>query len=315
MKTNDIKTIAILGAGTMGHSIAQIFAQFGYQVQLWSRTQKTLDRASNLIKTSLTSLAESGQFNRSTIEETFSRIQFSADLEIAANGADFVLESVAESPEVKNNLFSTLNKICSQQTIFSSNTSGLNIFEILDFDVDRPERIIITHWFSPPALIPLVEVIPGPVTSSDVVDSTLGLLEAIGKKTVTMKKFVPAFIVNRIQDAINKTVMEMIDNDWASPEDIDIAIKNTLGIRLPVVGVAQSLDFAGLDLINNIMQRMGVKSDYLVQRVEKGEFGTKSSKGIYDYQGRSEAEILQKRDERYLKIRAYLEELGSFDPV
>ena len=182
-------------------------------------------------------------------------------------------------------------------------------------EIDHPGRLVITHWFSPPSIIPLVEVIPGPDTSDEVIALIFALLKTLGKKPVMLKEFVPAFIVNRVQDAINKTVLEMIENDYATFEEIDIAIKNTLGIRLPIVGVIQSLDFAGLDLINGIIQRLGIKSTFLEEKVANGHLGVKTSKGIYDYDNRNEAEILKKRDGLYLKLRDYLEKIDAFEPV
>ena len=118
-----------------------------------------------------------------------------------------------------------------------------------------------------------------------------------------------------IQNTINTAVFEMIDNGWATPEAIDKAVKYSLGIRLPVVGVAQSLDFAGLDLINTIFQRLGIQSPYLEEKVKKGHFGAKTSKGVYDYGGRPETEILKKRDALYLKLLKFLKEIDAFEPV
>lgn len=313
MVKDPIKNVTVLGAGTMGHSIALIFAQYGYNVQLWDLTNDKLDLATSLIKSSLDSLVSFGQIPKENTSDVFKKIKFTTSLELAATEAHFVLEAVVEVPEIKKQLFSRLNKICSDQTIFSSNTSGLNIYDLLDLNC--PERLIITHWFAPPTIIPLVEVIPGERTSAEVISSTVALLKDIGKKTVLLNKFIPAFIVNRIQNAINQTVLEMIENKWATAEDIDIAVKNTLGIRLPVVGVAQSLDFAGLDLIKGIVQRSGIESRFLNQKVIDGHLGTKTSIGIYDYQNRQENEILKKRDKLYLQIRNYLDELGTFEPV
>jgi len=218
-----------------------------------------------------------------------------------------------KSPDAKKALFASLNQLCSQETIFSSNTSGLDIFNVVD--VENPDRVVITHWFSPATIIPLVEVVPGEKTSHETIDLTVRLLEKVGRKPIVMKKFVPAFIVNRIQNAINKVVLEMLDNDWASPKDIDLAVKNTLGIRLPVVGVAQVLDFNGLDLIQSINQRLGIKSAFIEKKVKQGHLGAKTSKGIYDYGSRSEAEIQKKRDDLYFSMLDHLNRINAFEPV
>ncbi len=308
-----IKTVAIIGAGVMGNSIALNFAQYNYQVRLWSRTQKTLDRAQILIRSTLETLVDLGRIQTASVQEIIDRIHLTSDLTEAAEGADFVLETVAENLDIKKEIFKSLDEICSENTILTSNTSGLDIFN--QIKVNHPERLIITHWFSPPHLIPLVEVIPGDQTSNDTINLIRSLLFDLGKKPVFLKKFVASFIVNRVQNAINKTVLEMIDNDWATPEDIDYAIKYTLGIRLPVIGVAQAMDFTGLDLLNHITQRLGEKSDFLEDKVNREHLGAKTSKGIYDYGGKNESEILKKRDALFFKMIDHLEEIGAFEPV
>jgi 3-hydroxybutyryl-CoA dehydrogenase len=310
-----IKKIAVIGAGIMGHGIAQSFAQAGYQVSMMSRTQKTLERALTLIKSSLSTMAEGGieRLSEDEIPDILKRIQTTTDLAEALKEVDVVIEAAPEIVEVKKELFSQINRLCSKETLLASNTSGLDIFSLAE--VDHPEHLVITHWFSPPHIIPLVEVIPGKRTSSEVLSCTVRLMESIGKVPIVLKEFVPAFIVNRIQNAVNRTVFEMLDNGWATPEDIDLAIKYTLGIRLPIVGVVQSLDFAGLDLINDIMHRFGVRSPFIEEKVKRGEFGAKTSKGFYDYHNRSEIEILKKRDRLYFRMLDHLKEIKAFEAV
>ncbi len=313
MKLDKIDKIAVVGAGVMGHSLAQVFAQNGYSVKLHDLDHGILEHALELIKSTLETLVELGELSHSEIQVILDRIEPTTDLSSALKDADFVLEAVAEVPEIKKALFSQFNKFGLRGAVLASNTSGLDIFNIVD--VDNPERLIITHWFAPPHIIPLVEVVPGEETSAEVISLTVEILESLGKKPVVMNKFVPAFIVNRIQNTINSTILEMIDNGWASPDAIDRAIKYSLGIRLPIVGVAQSLDFTGLDLIDNILQRVGTQSTYLEEKVKGGNLGAKTSKGIYDYGGRSEAEILKKRDALYLKLLKYLKKINAFEPV
>ncbi|MFC1867580.1 3-hydroxyacyl-CoA dehydrogenase family protein [Thermodesulfobacteriota bacterium] len=313
MKIEDVKNVAVLGAGVMGNSIALVFARKGYNVRLWSRTQKTIDRAVGLIKSTLALMSEYGHVSDAEIPEIIERILPTTDLSVAAEGAHFALETVAENPDVKKDIFSQLNKLCSKDTVLSSNTSGLDIFTILD--VDNPGRLVNTHWFSPATLIPLVEVAPGKETSPETVTLTVDLLKGLGKRPIVLKEFVPAFIVNRIQDSINKTTFEILDNGWATAEDIDTAIKNTLGIRLPVLGVAQVLDFNGLDLIDSINKRRGVESKFIEEKVKQGHFGAKSSKGIYDYGDRTEAELLEKRDRLFYKMLDHLEKINAFEPL
>jgi 3-hydroxybutyryl-CoA dehydrogenase len=197
--------------------------------------------------------------------------------------------------------------------VIASNTSSLDIFGIAR--ITRPERLVVAHWFAPPHIIPLVEVVPGPETSSESIQFTANLMRRLGKRTVIMKAFVPAFIVNRIQHSISRAVWEILEKGWATPEEIDLAIKLTLGIRLPVVGVVQTVDFTGLDLIYDIMKSRGSVSPLIKEKVDAGDLGVKTSKGVYDYGGRSEAEILKKRDRRYLKLLGYLEKVKAFERV
>lgn len=313
MNPENIRNIAVFGAGVMGNSIAQAFAENGYRVRLWSRSQQTLDRAIILIQSTLETMVKSGRITDHNVPKILDHIRPTRDFAEAAEDADFALETIAESPDAKKELFSKLNRLCSQDTIFSSNTSGLDIFNLVE--VENQGRLVITHWFSPATIIPLVEVVPGEKTSHETIDLTVSLLERLGRKPIVLNKFVPAFIVNRIQNAINKAVLEMLDNDWASAEDIDLAVKNTLGIRLPVVGVAQVLDFNGLDLIQSINQRLGIKSAFIDEKVKQGHLGAKTSKGIYDYGSRSEAEIQKKRDDLYFSMLDHLKKINAFEPV
>jgi 3-hydroxybutyryl-CoA dehydrogenase len=157
----------------------------------------------------------------------------------------------------------------------------LDIFSLVD--VKRPERLVITHFFAPAHIIPLVEIVQGPTTSSETISFTATLMEKVGKNPIVMKKFGPGFIVNRIQKAIGEACFEMIEQGLAGPEEIDRAVKLSLGIRLPIVGVVQSMDFNGLDMLLNTMRNDGKIYSFVEERVKKGHLGVKTSKGIYDY--------------------------------
>jgi 3-hydroxybutyryl-CoA dehydrogenase len=140
-------------------------------------------------------------------------------------------------------------------------------------------------------------------------------MRRIGKRPIVMKKFVQRFIVNRIQNAIVFCVLEMLENGWATPEDIDLAVKTSLGIRLPIVGVIQSWDFNGLNLVNDVLKSQGKNIPLIADKVKQGHLGASTSKGIYDYGGRTEAEILRKRDELFFKMLDHLEKIGAFEAV
>ena len=313
MRLAEIKNVLIVGAGTMGHSIAQVYAQGGIEVNLIDVNHDVLKRAINLIKSNLIILAEFNRVNKKDIPEILDRIHTSTELSNAAKKADLVVEAVNEVPELKTTIFSQLEEYCSENTILASNTSSLDIFEIAK--VKNPERLVIQHWFAPPYIIPLVEIVPGPKTSKETVEISVKLLEQLGKKPVVLKKFIKSFIVNRIQGAIGGVVYDLLSSKVATPEDIDAAIKYSLGIRLPIVGVVQTLDFTGIDLLYDIFKSRDIEIPIISKKVEQGHLGAKTSKGFYDYNGKDEIEILNKRDRLYLKMLDYLEKIKAFEPV
>jgi 3-hydroxybutyryl-CoA dehydrogenase len=313
MDVNEIKKVLVVGSGVMGSSIAQVFATASIDVVLADIDQKILSKAMGLIESSLRTLVDFKKISKNKIPSILSRIEPSTDLRKMAGDVDFVIEAVPEVPQIKEKVFSQLDKLLTAETVIASNTSGLDIFSLVD--VKRPERLVITHFFTPAHIIPLVEIVPGPTTSSETISFTTTLMERVGKNPIVMKKFGPDFIVNRIQRAIGWACFEMIEQGLAEPEEIDRAIKLSLGIRLPIVGVVQSMDFNGLDMLLNTMRNYGKIYSFVEERVKKGHLGVKRSKGIYDYQERSETEILRKRDELYLKILEFLQEIHAFEPV
>ena len=313
MNPQDVKRVAIIGAGVMGHSIAQVFAQSGIEVSLVDLKEEILDHAIQLVNSNLKTLADYGKVAAKEIPAILDRIHPTTDLAAAASGVDFALEAVIEIPEVKKKIFKQLEDSCPEKTVLASNTSALDIFNLVA--VKDPSRVVVSHWFAPPHIIPLVEVVPGPKTSAEVLQFTAKLMERIGKRPLVMKQFVQRFIVNRIQNAIILSALEMMENDWATPEQIDLAVKMSLGIRLPIVGVVQSLDFTGLKLVDDVLKSLGMSIPLIEDKVKRGHLGASTSKGVYDYGGRSEEEILRERDTLYLKMLDHLESLGAFNPV
>jgi 3-hydroxyacyl-CoA dehydrogenase len=313
MNANTVKKVLVVGSGVMGSSIAQVFGTANIDVVLVDVDQKILSRAMGLIESSLKTLVDFGKISNDKIPSILSHIKPSTDLTQMIEDADFIIEAVPEVPNIKKDVFSQLNKLCSTDTVIASNTSGLDIFSLVD--VKRPERLVITHFFAPAHIIPLVEIVPGPTTSLETISFTANLMGRVGKNPIVMKKFGPGFIVNRIQKAIGEACFEMIEQGLAGPEEIDRAIKLSLGIRLPVVGVVQSMDFNGLDMLLDTMRSYGKIYSFVEEKVSRGHLGVKTSRGIYDYQGRSEIEILKKRDELYLKMLEYLQKIHAFDPV
>jgi 3-hydroxybutyryl-CoA dehydrogenase len=315
MDAKDVKKVVIVGAGIMGHSIAQVFAQAGIEVGLVDMKEEMLERAFRLMKANLKTLSESGLVKKEDVPAIMGRVHPTTDLAYAGRGVDFALEAVAEVPDVKKEIFTQLERYCGEETVLASNTSSLDIFNITR-ELKRRDRVVVAHWFAPPHIIPLVEVVPGPETSPAVLNFTARLMERLGKRAVVMKSFSAGFIVNRIQQYIGMAVLEIITNGWATPEDVDLAVKTSLGIRLPIVGVVQSFDFTGLDVVSDVLKgSLGQVPPFVADLVGKGQLGVKTSKGIYDYNGRSEEDVLQKRDELYLAVLAKLEKMNAFKPI
>lgn len=314
MEINKIKNVMVVGAGTMGHAIAQVYAQHGFNVFLIDLDQKKLDHAIKLINSNLELLIEHNKLSEG-MSSILNRIHISTKIEEIATKANLAIEVVNEVPEMKRRVFKQLDKFCTQDTILISNTSGLNIFEITD--VSNPERLVIHHWFCPAYIMPLVEIVPGTNTSSEVIDLSIELMKRLGKKPILLKEYVDNFIVNRIQRVIMVQTWEMLQRGWATPEQIDHAVKTVLGVRLPVQGIVQSQDFTGLDLILDKQKEFGTNKRYpqVQELVKQGNLGVKSGKGFYNYGERTELEVLRKRDELCLKMLDYLEQLRLFDPL
>jgi 3-hydroxybutyryl-CoA dehydrogenase len=310
---DEVSRVLVAGAGVMGSSIAQVLATTGLEVQLLDVEAAALERALCLVEGGLSTLAEAGRVEATEIPVILSRIQPYTDLGLAVRGAEVVFEAVSESPRVKRDLLLAVDEACGPQVVIASNTSSLDVFGLAE--LGAPERLVIAHFFAPAHIIPLVELVPGSESDPGAVRFMEGLLQRMGKQPILLDSFVPSFIVNRIQNAIGVAVQEILENGWAGPEQIDRAVKLSLGVRLPIVGVAQTADFNGLDLVCQIFAGIGRPSAYFQGKVEHGDLGVKSGRGLYDYGGRSEVEVLRKRDLLYLKMLDALDEIGAFEPV
>ncbi len=273
----------------MGHGIAQIFAVHGFPVSLLDVNDEVLAKAIEGVRSNLTLLAKNGIGKTEDIETAVGRIRTTRDLKEAVSGARFVIEAVAEQLELKQKLFREMDEICSQDAILATNTSVISITEIAARAKGR-KRIVGTHFWNPPYLIPLVEVVPGEDTSPQTVDLTYDLLKSVGKHPVKVKKDVPGFVGNRLQHALWREAISIVDQGIADPATVDEVIRNSFGIRLPVLGPLETADMVGLDLTLQIhnyilkyIERSTEPAPILKQKVEKGELGFKTGRGFQEW--------------------------------
>lgn len=293
----------------MGHGMAQVFATEGYEVSLFSRTRETLDRASALLETSLATFSREGLVDGSKIPEIMGRIKMTQSLEEGAADADVAFETVVENKDTKIDIFNKLDALCPARTLLASNTTALNVFDFVK--TSKPDKVLIGHWYTPPQLIPLVDIVKGPETSQESMQLMAGLIKKIGKTPLVMNKFSSGYVVSRIQIATLREIFYLLDNDIVTPEALDDAAKTGLALRMMVLGLVQRMDFGGLDLtyksvtnpyVQSTLTPMDYKPKKLEELVKAGNLGVKTGKGFYDYKGRSEAELCEERDIKLIKM-------------
>jgi 3-hydroxybutyryl-CoA dehydrogenase len=282
----NLESIAVIGAGLMGQGIAQIFASQGYRVSLLDVSEEILVKAIENIRANLNTMAQSGIGSTEDIKPAIKRIRVTLELEEAANDAQFVIEAVPEKLDLKQKLFQELDSMSPSDCILATNTSVISITEIAA-KASKKDRILGTHFWNPPYLIPLVEVIKGQETSPQVVDLTVDLLRSVGKHPVKVKKDVPGFVGNRLQHALWREAISIVDKGIADPETVDEVIKKGFGIRLPVLGPIENADMVGLDLTMAIhdyilkhLEASPEPAPLLKEKVKRGELGFKTGQGF-----------------------------------
>ena len=307
MQTEQIQKVVMAGAGTMGTSMAQIFAAHGYDTVLYNHREATLEKARRMIELNQEALVLSGELSQAESDAVKVRIQLTSD-ESCFQHCDVVVESIVENMEAKHQLWQKISALAREDAILTTNTSGLSITEIAKA-VQRPERFCGMHWFNPPHLVPLVEVIKGEETEDQTARVVAELAERIGKKAVTVKKDAKGFIGNRLQTAILREALHIVQSGIADAEDVDKAVKYGIGFRYACLGPLETADFGGLDIFYHVAEYL-VPDLYSSQEVpallrekfEKGELGVKTGKGFYDYSGDKGEQAIRKRDEKFIRL-------------
>jgi 3-hydroxybutyryl-CoA dehydrogenase len=242
------------------------------------------------------------------------RISPTQCLEEAGDGADLVVEAIAEDVDAKGAVFGELDSVCPDDAVLTSTTSYLDIYAVVP--ARRLPNTVIAHWFAPPHIVPLVEVVKGEMTSEETVVAVAALLRRLGKTPVVMERFVPGFCVNRLLRSIGREVFFLLDNGYVTPEQLDLAVKSSLVPRAMVLGFVQRYDFTGLDLsLANLRNPSYVEPPRddappsLATRVERGDLGVRTGRGFFDYGGRELEEILAARDDDLIRAVAAARDL------
>ncbi len=258
-----MENLTIIGSGTMGHSIALSAAWAEINVKMYGLDEIEIEKGLLGIKNKLTVLLQNGLITFGEFEDINARIAVSHSMEDAAEGASFIIECIPEDLGMKQELFRYLDKICAADVILASNTSGLSP-SLISAGTLHPERIIVTHFWNPAHLIPLVEVLRAQKTNDSTFARAMELLRIMNKKPIEVKKEVPGMVGNRLQFALFREAQYLLEEGIASKEDIDSAVIYSIGRRLPVTGPLISADMGGLDVFASI-------SDYLFEDLSKAD--------------------------------------------
>ena len=308
LSAEQVKRVGVIGAGTMGHGIAQAYAQEGYPVAITDASKSALTGVKDRVKSNLETLAHEGLIPEKEIENILARITVVDSLENAVRDADLVTEAVFEDLPTKTKIFQEMEKYCSPECLLASNTSSFPMTQISS-QMEKPERAIVTHWMNPPYLVPLVEVVPGEKTSEETYKTAYEILLKIKKVPVKVQKEILGFLINRIQTAMNREVYYLLEIGAASAEDIDRAVVTSLGFRLAFLGPLLVRDLAGLDVTYKVDETLLAELDSSIQPnrllkdiVERGDYGTKTGKGFFSYTPESLAEIIRERDRRFIHL-------------
>ena len=297
MNVDDISKIGVIGAGLMGHGIALNFALGGYDVYLNDTSDESLEKALESVGTSLETMLNVGLADEASAVAVPGRIHTSTSMEETVADVDFVVEAVFEDMDVKHEVFARLDELSPERTILSSNTSSFMSSQLAPA-TKRPDKVVVANWWNPPYLLPLVEIVRGAQTSDHTIDTTAGLFTKLGKQPVVLQKESVGFIGNRMQFALLREAISVVEQGIATAEDVDLVVTSSFGRRLAVAGPFEVFDLAGWDTISHIIDQLfpliesSPDSPALIKdKVDKGEFGVKSGKGFYNWSDDAVAEL------------------------
>lgn len=317
MKVEEVRNIGVIGAGLMGHGIAQVFAIKGYKVKLFDNDSEVLKSALERIRNNLQTLFKMGLIESQELEDCLNHIQICYTLKEMCEGVEFAIEAVSENLDLKRKVFLDLERLTPPQTILCSNTSGISI-GLISEKLQFKERVVGTHFWNPPHIVPCVEVIKSEFTDDEVFRTVIELMERVKKEPVRVLKDVPGFLGNRLQHALWREAISLVEKGIANPEDIDRVVKYGFGLRLPFLGPLETADLAGLDLVYDIHQYLfsylencSTPSPLLKKLVDQKTIGVKAKKGFYHWTDESIKQIIQQRDKALLKITEVIKGLNQ----
>lgn len=300
--------IGVLGAGDMGHGFAAHFTIHGHDVTLSDHRRSNLEAAREQIREVVSFLREEGVTDR-TPDDVTSSIEFVLDTESAFATADLVLESVPEDLELKHEVFRDIAEAAPANAVLASNTSGIPITEIAEGVPDCADRVVGCHWWYPPYLLPTVEVVRGERTSDETIERVETFLHSVERDPVVVEKDVPGFVWNRIQMAIFRESLHLVEEGVASAEDVNKAIRDGYALRTAAIGPLETIDIAGLDLVQTVLDDISPHlcdddepSPLLQEHLDAGRDGIHSGAGFFEYD-ESPEEITRTRDETVMAIR------------
>jgi 3-hydroxybutyryl-CoA dehydrogenase len=289
MTIEPVKSVSVLGAGVMGQGIAQSFAMGGYPVFLYDIAQNILDAAHSHIESNLRLFFEADIIQSDDVKDCLGRIKVSNDIKKSVSESDLVIEAAPEKVELKQNLFCEVEKYCSEKAILTTNTSHLKLAEIFS-KVEFKNRTLATHWFNPPQIVPTVEVVKHRWTDDEAIQRTYEVLKKIGKEPVKIQLDIQGFLVNRILLAIAREALDLFDKGVASAEDIDRAVKGSIGFRYACIGPLRTIDLGGvegwLDACYKLFPLINSSTEppkSLEELLNKGNTGIHSGEGFYRY--------------------------------
>lgn len=303
-----IKKIAIIGSGVMGSGIAQSFAVSGYFVTINDIKEELLYHAQNRISENLSLLMEEGALTDREKQGALANITYSVDLEGAVRDADFIIEAIPEVIELKLNLYQQLEEIIKPDAIVASNTSTFPISQLME-KASFADRMVITHFFNPGHLVPLVEIVQHDETKQEIVKTTMDLMRKIGKSPILLKKEIAGFIANRLQTALMREAFYLLKEGVADAGDIDTAITAGPGFRWAFTGPIEIADFGGLDTwqrvfdnVSPVLDQSKEAPDLIRDLVAEGKLGTKSGEGIFTYEESTVSQKINERDRNFIKL-------------